>query len=74
MSRGDAKLRAAELWSSLDPGRTGTAIYRKSGLLRYEVGFFPRGSSKFTTLGRGATWELAFDDADRRERTDGTPA
>lgn len=63
MGRQDAKLRAARLLSS--SGRVGAAVYRKSGLLRYEVGYYDR--KKFIAAGRGASWELAFADAARRE-------
>lgn len=69
MTRQDAKLRAARLLSG--SGRIGSAVYRKSGMLRYEVGYVE--GKKFVALGRGASWETAFADAVWRGRSEALP-
>lgn len=78
MTRMQAHARATALWgtSGTAPGdRVGIAtIRRKSVVDRFEVGHFTRvgGSvvnSSYTILGRGRTWEEAFERATSNTRS-----
>lgn len=85
MTRDQARAKAHALWgtSGAEPGdRAGFVVVRRKNVAdRFEVGYYTRGkrapsgmllSHDWTVMGKGASWEEAFDHASRAERKPST--
>lgn len=80
MTTAQARARATQLWGTpgTDPGsRVGFVVVRRKNVVdRFEVGHYARAgraesgaliSTDYTVMGRGRTWEEAFERAARGE-------
>lgn len=63
MTRHLASARCRELWYRL--GLPFTRIRRKPTIDRCEVGYLSHGSNAVTVMGRGPSWEKAFERASK---------